>query len=110
MTVTDIIMLDTAVFAPALWFTADRENAPESKKNFAVNACKILQDYKKKGVVGRGYGNCTCSDIAGSGGANNVHHSNGYHLLVPINSIVLQSCKCPSHGNSFLFPCIVQLK
>lgn len=29
MTVTDITTLDTAVFAPALWLTAEREKAPE---------------------------------------------------------------------------------
>lgn len=31
MTVIDITMLDTAVCAPALLFTADRENAPEDR-------------------------------------------------------------------------------
>lgn len=29
ITATDITMLETAVLAPALWFTADRENEPE---------------------------------------------------------------------------------
>ncbi|KAM0003270.1 hypothetical protein Hdeb2414_s0290g00858711 [Helianthus debilis subsp. tardiflorus] len=28
ITVTAMMMLETAVLAPALWFTADRENAP----------------------------------------------------------------------------------
>uniref|UniRef100_A0A2P2QNW7 Uncharacterized protein n=1 Tax=Rhizophora mucronata TaxID=61149 RepID=A0A2P2QNW7_RHIMU len=28
ITVTDITMLETAVLAPALWLTADREKAP----------------------------------------------------------------------------------
>jgi hypothetical protein len=43
ITVTDITTLETAVLAPALWLTADREKAPEIQsfvKN-TIYACLI---------------------------------------------------------------------
>lgn len=42
ITVTDMIMLETAVFTPALWFTADRENAPVVQDVQRLNQVRVL--------------------------------------------------------------------
>lgn len=104
ITVSAMITLDMAVLQPALWFTAERENAPDGYKRklrdhistFTIN---MNQDFF---MVLFGSKNCTCCYIAGCAWAHNVHQPYGHHFFVSIYLVAPDWSKCSTNCYSFL--------
>lgn len=102
ITVSAMITLDMAVLQPALWFTAERENAPtyRADDHYSLSSYSlvlILEIYSAKRLV-----DSTCCYVAWCAGPNNIHQPYGHHLFVSIYLVVLEWGKCSTNRYSFL--------